>query len=398
MLDDSMASSVTASADFGDAGDSRLIRSSLFGDSHLDAAASVRQSIVSIPEGGVLEEKDAAPGSPGTRKTLGDAAASLQASNQAESAAASAAPADARPAASPPAHASPFSSPSKPPRPQASTSPSRPALSSKGVATCKPAVENCGAQTPDESGGSPTQDRGRATPHPTQEIAAAPPTPPHHNVDTNRSLPSRPSTGFSSLPAMRQGLVTPDMHGLRGAFSSSPRGGVGASSVLLPARIADPNHPLRPGTACALDETSSTAAGGGGGGCDESYVSKSGFEDLEPADRLVDSVKASLDALNVARASNNRFAMGQLVEALKMAQQAISDAIGEEPPLPQRTTEAAGTREQSRIGGGEYTASSSRLPSARSSVDNGQGGVRMSFALSEISGGGSVDMESVLER
>jgi len=90
--------------------------------------------------------------------------------------------------------------------------------------------------------------------------------------------------------------------------------------------------------------------------------------------------------------------MGQLVEALKVAQQAITDAIGEEPPLPQRTTEAAGTREQSRIGGGEYTAASSRLPSARSSVDNGQGGLRMSFALSEISGGGSVDMESVLER
>ena len=38
----------------------------------------------------------------------------------------------------------------------------------------------------------------------------------------------------------------------------------------------------------------------------DSTMSQSQFEDLQPADRLLSSVTSALDALNVARASNNK--------------------------------------------------------------------------------------------
>lgn len=340
MLDDSMSSSVTASVDFTEVDCSRLLRSSFLDDSQaagapskMDRCSSARQSIVSIPEDAVLATpRPSAPGSPHTRTTLGEAAETL-----------------ARGVPS-----SPGTSPSKPPL--------APPPPQEIPAAAEPEVASAGGETPRENAG------GRATPPPQR---------------------SRPSTGSSSLPQMRQGLTTPDMCGLRGV-GSLRCGGVPSVALLQPARIADPNHPLRPGTGTLDESIASTAQPG-----EESFVSRSGFEDLEPADRLVGSVQASLDALNVARASNNRFAVGQLVEALRQAQQAIADAIGEEPPTASQS--AVASQAAPRLYAPCGTASSSMLPSARSSVDAGAQS-RMSFALSDISGGGSIDMESVLER
>jgi len=185
------------------------------------------------------------------------------------------------------------------------------------------------------------------------------------------------------------------------------------ASVLQPARHADPNHPLRPGTAQSpLDDSVCTSSA-----MDVSMMSASNFDDLQPADKLISSVTSALDALNVARASNNRFAMSNLVDVLAQAQLKIVEAIGPEASLsgPQggARTPVPGTPShvgangvpQLFLGGNSsarhsaYDAVSSALPSARSSMgDFGDFGAGRDPNLSVISGQSSVDVENILER
>jgi len=386
MLDDSIQS-VASSVDLGEP-QSRLLRSSMMattdgGDPSVrqsvatdGGAASVRQSIISIPEDGccvfVSPQKPPAMSAPSPPNFDS--------------------PQNASPAAqpTPPCPDSPQASM---PLPQSSPTQARLTDAAAALVATPPVADTPAAR----EGGSCS---GRETPPP--PAAARPPAPHPVSLDSQ----SRPSTSASQLPPLHaapHGVLTPDVSAQHRPWSSAVRSAASAaSSVLLPAREADPNHPLRPGTAGSpLDDTCASSVVSA---ADQSFADKTRFDDLQSADALFGSVQASLDALNVARASNNRFAVGHIVESLREAQLRIAEALGEAPPQPPPSRAPSEQRAPfgARGAGGDresadVTAASSCLPSARSSVADARMGTNLS-GISSVGGGSEIDMESVLER
>jgi len=242
----------------------------------------------------------------------------------------------------------------------------------------------------------------------------------------------------------RQDLLTLDSQNASDlptkTFTFSPE------APLMPARVGDPNHPLRKDEIDASDCTLNSEVD------ETASVRDQMYSVVETGNRLRASVNATLDQYNIARASGSRQAMADVIAALRHSQHVISQVLeaydsevlqqsskvcedtpsrtgnddrtppretGEQAPqfeslvtpLPVFNTDSARSARNvpvlPLIGSHALSAPSSSLPSARSSVDLGgsvsqrsQFGTNYS-AISVATDDRSavnLDLESVLER
>ena len=166
--------------------------------------------------------------------------------------------------------------------------------------------------------------------------------------------------------------------GIDGIGSPSAGWQVAASS-LKPARLADPNHPLRPGVGLpSLDETDASATQSvycstlddtQATGTTFGMAAAAALPAAAAGDRLRSSLNMALDLFNVARASGQRGAAADIVASLRASQHRIAEALA---AYDQELAEPSACRAPSCLPNEEKQRDGARTTS--SAMERGVGG------------------------